>query len=103
MSLRAVLFAVPRKVLGHGNDPVFLEAADRLSTQQDDLLGDSPKERTPITGFSGLSFTSSTGARFMLMPMARSSRAARAAAWYAYSGFRSRQWPCSPETRSPLP
>ena len=37
--------------------------------------GSSPKLRTPMTGFAGLEFTSSTGARLKSMPTLRSSLA----------------------------
>ncbi len=41
--------------------------------------GLEPNERTPITGLSGLLFTSTTGAKLKLIPRMRSSRAVTAA------------------------
>ena len=41
--------------------------------------GDAPNDRMPMTGLSGLSLTSITGARFMLIPTARISAAMTAA------------------------
>ena len=45
-----------------------------------------PRERTPIAGFSGLLFTSSDGAKLVLMPTARSCRPVMIADFRAASG-----------------
>ncbi len=50
--------------------------------------GSEEKERTPITGFAGLTFTSATGAKFWVMPTARSSCPVMAAAARASSTLR---------------
>ncbi len=50
--------------------------------------GFEENERTPITGFSGFTFTSATGAKFWLIPIARSSLPVTSAADFASLGSR---------------
>ena len=54
--------AVPGKMLAARRDPFGLQRPDDGGAQPRDLLGFSASARSPMTGFFGLVWTSSTGA-----------------------------------------
>ena len=71
--------AVAGEVLGAGGDPRRLQPATKAATCRATSCGSAPKERTPMTGLSGSTLTSATGARSRLTPTGRQPAADRRA------------------------
>src|SRR5207248_1756484 len=65
----------PGKCFAHAATPWACVPSTNACTCRATSSGSEPNERTPITGFSGSLFTSATGARFQLIPIAASSPA----------------------------
>ncbi|MBT9154868.1 MAG: hypothetical protein DDT39_01554 [Firmicutes bacterium] len=63
----------PGKCLPTASTPASASPLAAIAPSWPTRRGSSPNERTPITGLRGLSLTSSTGAKFVLMPQATSS------------------------------
>ena len=63
----------PGKCLTHAATPVSWSPSSQAATCTATFAGSAPKLRTPITGLSGLLFTSATGPRSRSIPTAASS------------------------------
>ncbi len=65
----------PGKCFAQAATPPACRPVTNAATWRETSAGSEPNERTPITGLSGFTLMSATGARFSVMPAARSSSA----------------------------
>ena len=93
----------PGKCLTRGDATVALVAGDLGGGQLRGELGREEKDRVPMTGLRGLTLTSQSGAKFVLTPIASSSRPVMAAAVRASGALRPHRGPSTRGTAWPGP
>ena len=86
-----VVFPCPGKCLAQAATPSPCRPSTKAATWAATRAGRSPKARTPITGFSGSTLTSATGAKSRSIPASSRSRPIEAATWRVSA--RSSIWP----------